>query len=114
LIDRRRQSIVLDVRSFRAADCDTGHYLVVAKAGERLAVGKQTKRRFGMEKLNLVKLNEVKCKKQFRAEISNRFVALEKLDAEVDVNKAWDSIRQNVRIASKESLGYCELNQHKP
>jgi hypothetical protein len=31
LIDRRRHPSILDVRSFRAADCDTGHYQVVAK-----------------------------------------------------------------------------------
>jgi hypothetical protein len=42
LIDRRRHSSILDVRSFRAADCDTAHYLVVAKFRERLAVSKQT------------------------------------------------------------------------
>jgi hypothetical protein len=30
LIDRRRYSNVLDAPSFRAADCDTDHYLVVA------------------------------------------------------------------------------------
>jgi hypothetical protein len=30
LIDRRWHSNVLDVGSFRAADCDTDHYLVVA------------------------------------------------------------------------------------
>jgi hypothetical protein len=29
------------IRSFRAADCDTDHYLVVAKFRERLAVNKQ-------------------------------------------------------------------------
>jgi hypothetical protein len=38
LIDRRRHSNALDVRSFMAADCDTDHYLVVAKIRERLAV----------------------------------------------------------------------------
>jgi hypothetical protein len=36
LIDRRWQSSILDVRSFRGADCDTDHYLVVAKVRERL------------------------------------------------------------------------------
>jgi hypothetical protein len=38
LIDRRRHSSILDVRSFRAVDCNTDHYLVVAKVRERLAV----------------------------------------------------------------------------
>jgi hypothetical protein len=41
LIDRRWHSSILDVRSFRGADCDTDHYLVVAKVRERLAVSKR-------------------------------------------------------------------------
>jgi hypothetical protein len=41
LIDRRRHSNVLDVRSFKAADCDTDLYLLVAKIRERIAVNKQ-------------------------------------------------------------------------
>jgi len=45
LIDRRWHSSVLDVRSFRGADCDTVHYLVIAKVRERLAVGKQAAQR---------------------------------------------------------------------
>jgi len=38
LIDRRWHSSVLDVRGFRGDDCDTDHYLVIAKVRERLAV----------------------------------------------------------------------------
>jgi hypothetical protein len=41
LVDRRRHSNVLDVRSFSEADCDSCHYLVVKKCKERLAVNKQ-------------------------------------------------------------------------
>jgi hypothetical protein len=60
MIDRRKHSSVLDVRSFRAADCDIDHYLVVAEIRERLAVNKQGSHTFHMERFNLKKLNEVR------------------------------------------------------
>jgi hypothetical protein len=39
-----------------------------------------------MEKFNLKKLNEVEDKEQYRVGVSNRFEALEDLDAEVETN----------------------------
>jgi hypothetical protein len=39
---------------------------------------------------------------------------LENLDTEVDVNKSWDTIRENINISAKECLGYYELKKHKP
>jgi hypothetical protein len=35
VIDTRRHSSVLDIGSFRAADCDNIHYLMVAKVRKR-------------------------------------------------------------------------------
>jgi hypothetical protein len=46
LIDEGRHLSVLDVRSFRAADCDNGYILVVLEVRERLAVNKQRSHRF--------------------------------------------------------------------
>jgi hypothetical protein len=69
LIDRRRQSSILDVRSFRTADCDTEQYPAVAKFRERLAVSKQTTKTFHMERFNLETLNEVEGKEQYHIEI---------------------------------------------
>ena len=62
-IDRRWHSSILDVRSFSEADCDTSHYLVVAKVRERLAVGKQATQKFDGERFNLGKLNELEVRK---------------------------------------------------
>jgi hypothetical protein len=67
-----------------------------------------------MERFNLKTLNEVEGKEQYRVEVSNRLAALENLDAEVEINRSWEIIRDNIKIASKESLGYYELKKHKP
>jgi hypothetical protein len=106
--DRRRHSNVLDIQSFRAADCDSDHYLVAAKVRERLTVNEQRSHRFHIERFNLKKLNEVEGKEQFRVEVSNRFAALEDMDTEVEINSAWETIRENIKISAKESLVYFE------
>jgi hypothetical protein len=46
------------VKAFRAADCDTDHYLMVAKIREKIAVNKQGSHKFHVERFNLKKLNE--------------------------------------------------------
>ncbi|PNF28551.1 hypothetical protein B7P43_G12912 [Cryptotermes secundus] len=66
-----------------------------------------------MERFNLKKLNQVEGKEQYHAEISNSFAALENLDTEVDVNKTWETIRENIKMSAKESLGYYEPKKHK-
>jgi endonuclease/exonuclease/phosphatase family metal-dependent hydrolase len=48
LIDKRRHSNILDVRSFRGADCDIDHYLVVAKLRERISVSKRERQKFDL------------------------------------------------------------------
>jgi hypothetical protein len=72
----------------------------VANVRERLAVNKQRSQSFHMERFNLKKLNEIEGKEQYRVEVSNRFAALEDLDAEVEINSAWEM----ERISARESL----------
>ena len=88
MIGRRRQSITLDVRSFRKADCYTDHYLVVVKLRERLAVIKQAALKFEGDTFNRRKLKYLEVKKQYQIEITNRFAALGKISDDGDVNRA--------------------------
>jgi hypothetical protein len=73
LIDKRRHSSILDVRSFRGADCDTDHYLVITKIKERLAVSKRPVKKMDMDRFNLKKLNEGEVKEHYQVAIKNRF-----------------------------------------
>jgi hypothetical protein len=47
-----------------------------------------------------------KGNEQYRVEILNRCPALEKLGAEEDINRTWETIRENLNISGKERLGY--------
>ena len=114
LIDRRWPSGVLDVRSFRGADCDTDHYLVIAKVRERLALGKQAAQRFHRQRFNFRKLNEPEVRKQYQIEFTNRFATLENLNDDEDVNRTWENIRENIKISAKDRLGLHEFKQNKP
>jgi hypothetical protein len=81
---------------------------MVAKVKERLAVNKENSHSFHMKGFNLKKLNEVEGKEKYHVEVSNRFAALEDPNVEVDVNSAWETIRENIKISAKESLG-CKI-----
>jgi hypothetical protein len=76
-------------------------YLVVAKTRERLAVNKQGSHTFQMERFSRKKSNEVEGKEMYRVEVSNRFAALEDLDAEVEINTIWETIRENIKLLAK-------------
>jgi hypothetical protein len=86
----------------------------VAKIRERIAVNKQGSHKFHMERFSHKKLSKVEGKEKYHVEASNRFAALEDLDAEVETYTTWETIRENIKISVKESLGYYELKQHKP
>ena len=102
------------MRSFRAADCGTDPYLVIAKVRKRLAVSKQTAHRFDRQRFNLRKLNELEVREKYQIEIKNRFAALENLNDDEDVNTTWENIKVNIKTSAKESLGLHELKPHNP
>jgi hypothetical protein len=96
LRDKRQHSNILGVQSFRGADHDTDHYLVVAKLRETISVSKQARQKFDLERFDLKNLYDGEVKEKYQVEISNRFAVLESLDESFDINNAWESIRENI------------------
>ena len=79
-----------------------------------MAVSKQAAQRFDEERFNLRKLSELEVRKQYQIEITNMFAALENLNDDEDIKRAWENIKENIKTSAKESLGLQELKQHKP
>ena len=77
-------------------------------------MGKQAAQRFDRQRFNPTKLNEPEVKEQYQIEITNRFAALDNLNDDEDVNRAWENIKENIQTSAKESLGPHELKQNKP
>jgi hypothetical protein len=61
-----------------------------------ISVSKQARQKFDLERFELRKLNDIKVKEKYM-EISNRFAALENLDESLDINSAWESIKENIK-----------------
>jgi hypothetical protein len=51
-----------------------------------------------VERFNLRNLNKLAVRKQYQIKLSNRFTALENLIDTEDINRAWENIKENVKI----------------
>jgi hypothetical protein len=62
-----------------------------------------------MEEIQPQELKKVKGKEKYHTKPSSRFAALEDLDTEMEIYSDWETIRENIKISVKDSLGYYEL-----
>ena len=121
LIDKRRQSSTLDIRSFILADCDSDHYLLIAKKKkkirERLSIAKRVDHTVDIKRFNVGKLKDEEIKLKYQVQISNMFDAIitSSEDAgEVDINKMWENIKDNIKVTAGERICYYEVKKKEP
>jgi hypothetical protein len=74
---------------------------VAAKLRERLSVSKRVAQKLDMQRFNLRKLNDAEVKEQYQVKFTNRFAALENFDDNMDMNRAWENIRENIKTSAK-------------
>jgi hypothetical protein len=84
----------------------------VAKLSERISVSKRARQKFDLERFDLKKLDDIGIREKYEVEISNRFVVLESLGESFD-HKAWEGVRENIKISAKDNLGYHRLKHSK-
>jgi hypothetical protein len=63
---------------------------------------------------DLISRSELEVRKQYQLKISNRFAALINLNISEDTNRAWENIKENIKISAPERVCLHEQKQHKP
>ncbi|KAJ4438388.1 hypothetical protein ANN_14333 [Periplaneta americana] len=67
--------------------------------------------------LRRVSQEDEETKQHYQVEISNKFAVLassDEVEEELDVNSMWENIRDNIKIAAEQSIGYYETKKKKP
>jgi hypothetical protein len=49
------------------------------------------------------KLNELDVRKQYEIEVTNSFAASENLSDDMNINRAWENIKENQNLGQRES-----------
>jgi len=62
---------------------------------------KQTAWEYDVGRFNLRKLRELEVRKQYQIEITNRFAALGNLSYGEELNRAWENVKENIKISAK-------------
>jgi hypothetical protein len=88
--------------------------MAIAKVRERLAVSKQETEKFDVERFDLKNLSELDVMKHYHIQFSISFEALGNLSDSENINRAWENVKECIRISAKKSLGLYEMKQHKP
>ena len=113
-VNGRFKRSVMDVRTFRAADVDSDHNLLVGTL--KLKLAKVYKKKESRKRFDLNQLKQKEVRNKFNLELRNRFDCLE-VEETVDdlqaLDRKWEGIRDVYNKTAEKVLGV-RKGQHKP
>lgn len=81
----RFRSCIVDVKTYREADCDTDHFLLISKFKMKLQGHNKIERRRNQFSVNLEALKNIETQNNYATKISNQFKNLK----EQDIDSEW-------------------------
>lgn len=102
LVNARRRSSVLDIRSYRGANCDSDHYLVRIKVRQKISSSENAKGS-KRQKWNTQKLREEEeTMEEYQEKISDQ---LKEANNSENIQDKWENIKSAILVASSQIIG---------
>jgi len=112
LVDRRHGSSVMDVRSWRGANIDSDHFLVIARYRARISRQARSSN-ITPRKLNIDALKTPSVSEDFASKVSERLNEHSTLE-ESTVNEHWRHIKASLTAAAENSIGHKQPQPKNP
>ena len=107
MVKRKFRKSLMDVRAYKGADCDSDHFLLIAKVRVKLTTKRAQATR--KERVNLEKLEDEQERIQYQIEVENRFSILGVQDEEL----SWNQVKEVVKGAAHETIGIAPRRRKK-
>jgi hypothetical protein len=101
LVNKRRATIIEDVKTMRGANCDSDHFLIRTIIRQKIACTYQKKQEYKL-RWNTYKLENKEKENQYQECIIEK---LKKIERKQEVNEEWINIRNVILEAAKEEIG---------
>ncbi|KMQ82441.1 craniofacial development protein 2-like protein, partial [Lasius niger] len=101
LIDSRHASNVMDVRSYRGANIDSDHYLVMAKIRARISMAKCEKHQ-EIRGYNIEALKSIDTSTEFSRKVTTKLQRIQNIDS---VDEYWQKCSLAITSSATEVLG---------
>lgn len=110
LIDARHKTNMMDVRSYRGANMDTDHYLVVTRVRAKINMCKYNLKKDEIERCNIEKIKQPKTKREYDQQIKLLCSQIGN-KMERNIEEEWTSLEEILKLSADEKIGYMEKNK---
>ncbi|XP_076069964.1 uncharacterized protein LOC143041791 [Oratosquilla oratoria] len=107
VLTNKKHRPLQEVRSFRGADCDSDHILLIAKIEYQLKISKKTQNQ-PQKKFNVERLNQQKVRTNYEVDLRNRFEILQGIEGDADLEEKAKILKESIIGAAEEIVGYKE------
>jgi sorting nexin-29 len=101
LISSRYRTNLMDVKTFRGANLDSDHYLVICKLREKISLARRA-RKVSPMRFNCRKLNDPKVRKEFQTQLATELSVKGSND---DVDDKWKLTKDSMLSTANKLLG---------